>query len=127
MLKFFINLIGIAFFLCPFWAEGWDCPAGGELIVTAPRSGAHTFNDTIAVRGFLCGQYPVVLVQNRTTQKAVLTDTDESCSSKRCVYTFATFISDLALGENDLQATVPGKDPPLEVRVQVIRTALAQK
>lgn len=124
MLRIIIILIGLLAWNSAF---GWDCPGKGELIVTAPRAGAHTFNDSIAVRGFLCEDYQLVVVRNRTTETSVLTNTDEVCEGGICVYTFAAFMDDLALGVNDLEATVPGIDPPMEATVQVIRTALAAK
>lgn len=94
-------------------------------MVTAPRPGARTLNDTIAVRGFLCQDYHLVLVRNKTTDRTILTNTDALCDREGCIYTFATFMNDLALGENELAAVVPDQDPPVEVRITVLRTALA--
>lgn len=124
MLRIIIILIGLLAWNSAF---GWDCLKEGELVLTSPHTGAHTFNESIAVRGFLCQDHHFVVVRNRTTETSVLTNTDESCEGGVCIYTFAALVDDLALGVNDLQAVVPGLDPPMEVTVQVVRTALAAK
>ena len=122
-------MIGLVLSLCPgpSWGETGGCPEEGILVVTAPRPGARTSSDSIAVRGFLCQDYHLVLVTNRTTERSVIASTDRLCDGGGCVYTFATYIRDLALGENDLTALVPGQDPPIEVSVRVLRTAFAQR
>ena len=107
------------------WA--WECGSDKSFAVTYPRSGVSTYGDAISLRGFICHNFPIIVVKNVTTDKSVLTETKEICESGRCVYPFAVFVEDLAMGKNDLQATVPGREPPLEIHVEVVRTALAQK
>jgi hypothetical protein len=127
MRRLVLILIGISAPLV-VWAyptEGWDCPREEVLVVTAPRAGARTFRDFVTVKGFLCEKSYIVEVKNVTTRQLVMTDTDEVCEASHCVYTFSTSVRGLALGRNELTATVPGHDPPVEVRFEVIRTALA--
>ncbi len=114
--------------LASLWSHGVqasDCVNDRSLVVTAPRSGAHTFHDSIAVRGFICQNYPFVLVKNETTNRSFLTDTIPSCSTNGCVYSFTTFVRDLAVGTNEISAGIPSDDGPAAVRLEIVRTALA--
>lgn len=102
-----------------------DCTADRRIVVTYPRSGIRTYGDAISLRGFLCQNYPLIVVRNITTKKSMLTETREVCEDGQCVYPFAAFVEDLAPGTNELQAIIPGRSPPLSVSIQVIRTVLA--
>ena len=124
-MKIFLILIAL---LIPCGAWGWDCAEDGKMVVVAPRSGIRTQRDSIAVRGYLCQDYQVVLVKNTTTKKITMASTDEFCrENEGCVYTFAVFVDDLAMGTNELTAAIPGLQPPIEVHLSVIRTAFAMQ
>lgn len=127
MIRLILILIAITVPLgvWPYAPAGWECPGEEVLVVTAPRAGARTFRDFVTVKGFLCEKSYIVEVKNVTTRQLIVTDTDEVCEESQCVYTFSTSIRGLALGRNELTATVPGHDPPVEVHFEVIRTALA--
>ncbi len=124
-MKIFLILIAI---MASSAAWGWDCPDQEKIVVLAPRSGVRTQRDSISIRGYLCQNYRVVLVKNTTTKKIAMTGTDELCHGKEgCIYTFAVYVDDLAMGTNELTATIPGLHPPIEVHLSVIRTAFAMK
>ena len=122
MVRVFLILI---FLLIPWGVWGWDCPLEETMVITAPRSGIRTYRDSIAIRGFFCEKIHYVVVKNDTTERSTLTDTDEVCDGEDCIYTFSTLVNGLAMGSNRLTATVPGHDPPIEIHIEVIRTALA--
>lgn len=101
-----------------------ECSGEKDLIVTSPRQGARTNNTTVAFRGFTCRNAHIILVHNETTDDSFIADTDELCDGKDCVYRFATFIHNLAIGVNKIRATIPGQDPKEVIPIQIVRTAL---
>jgi hypothetical protein len=127
VIKYIIILIVILGIspLSTAWAK--DCEGEGQLFITSPREGDYTLNSGVSVRGYLCSNYQFVLIKNRTTESATLTDTMETCDQDGCVYTFSAFVRGLALGANELTASIPGQEDEnsIEASVEVIRTALA--
>lgn len=125
MRKIFLILISLfGLFQTPaVWSA--DCSAGDVIVLTSPRAGLKTLHDAVTVRGFLCERHPYVLVRNETTNKSAFAQTDEDCRGNSCTYRFAVPMRGLAPGSNQIKATIPGEDPPIEVEVEVIRTALA--
>ncbi len=103
-------------------AQAADCGRGEGLIVTAPRDGARTMNPSITIRGYLCNNYPLITIRNRTTSLEVITETSKICDGSECTYHFAAPVRELALGENKITAEIPGN---VVVEIEVIRTALA--
>lgn len=86
-----------------------------------------TLHNAVTVRGFLCENFPYVLVRNETTDRTAYAQTDAECHGSACTYRFAVPMRELAPGSNQIKATIPGKKPPIEVEVEVIRTALAAR
>jgi hypothetical protein len=118
-----VFIIMIGFMLgAPATARSTDCAPGEGLIVTAPRDGARTMNPSITIRGYVCDNYPLITIRNRTTSLEVITETSEVCEGKVCTYHFAAPVRELALGENLITAEVSGDEI---VEIEVIRTALA--
>ena len=103
-----------------------ECSENEPIIVTNPRAGAHIFNDGITIRGFLCVNYPLIEVRNETTDRTATSLTTEICDNHQCTYHFAVPMRSLALGINQIRATVPGEDPPIEAEVEIMRTAFAE-
>ena len=123
MIKFFIILIGMLAAWGPAaWAAS-DC-AGPELVVTAPRNGYKTLYAAVTVRGYLCRNYPLIMIRNETTNVETFTETREVCDTSECRYHFAAPVRELVLGENHITAVIPGEEE-FEVAIEVIRTALA--
>jgi hypothetical protein len=118
---FFIIMIGLMVG-GPMTVMAADCVPGEGLIVTAPRDGARTMNPSITIRGYVCDNYPLITIRNRTTSLEVITETREICEGSECTYHFAAPVRELALGENRITAEVPGSDA---VEIEVVRTALA--
>jgi hypothetical protein len=79
-------------------------------------------NPSIMIRGYLCSNYPLITIRNRTTSLEVITETSEVCDGSECTYHFAAPVRELALGENRITAEIPGDEI---VEIEVIRTALA--
>lgn len=102
-----------------------DCSSGEVIVLVSPRAGMKTLHDAVTVRGFLCESHPYVLVRNETTNKSAFAQTDQECHGNSCTYRFAVPMRGLAPGSNQIKAIIPGEDPPIEVEVEVIRTALA--
>jgi hypothetical protein len=114
----------LALLLLPAVSMAAECRDDSSLTVTAPRSGARTFNTSISFRGFTCDTARVVLVHNITTNEDFMADTDELCDESSCIYRFATFVYNLAVGVNELRVTIPGREDASPKTVQVVRTAL---
>jgi hypothetical protein len=98
-----------------------DCGPGAGLTVTAPRDGARTLSPSITIRGYVCEDYPLITIRNKTTSLEVITETKEVCEGSECVYHFAAPVRELALGENRITAETGDET----VEIEVIRTALA--
>lgn len=122
-----VFLILISFIGLSWTPVAWsaECPTGEVIVLTSPRAGMKTLHDAVTVRGYLCENYPYVLVRNETTDKSAFAQTDEECDGDSCTYRFAVPMRNLAPGSNQIKAAIPGEDPPIEVEVEVIRTALA--
>lgn len=127
MLKSIIILISILTVGIPGTGWGWACPPDTNLVVLSPQSGLHTMRNRVAIRGYLCQTYNLVLVKNETTEASFIADTERTCSSTRddCVYTFMAIVDDLAIGSNELTARILNQNAGDEVHVEVVRTALA--
>lgn len=117
-------LIGFLGLFLTQTARGADCSSGDILILTPP-SGTTTIRDSVTIRGFLCENHALVLIRNETTDHSTLTVTDEECDDGSCIYRFVARVRGLAPGINDITASVPDEDPPIETGVEIIRTALA--
>lgn len=126
MAKFIIMLIALAGLCLPAGSSSAaaDCHADHPLVVTSPHAGAMTFSKTIAVRGFLCDAYQLVMIRNKTTSKSAVGDTVKTCDGKDCVYSFRVLMGDLIWGVNQLEVLVPDQDPPVSYDIEVTRTAL---
>jgi len=83
--------------------------------------------DAITIRGFLCENFPLIEIRNETTDRGTTSMTTEVCDRHECTYQFAVPVRSLALGSNKIRALIPGEDPPIEVKVEITRTAFAAK
>ncbi len=108
-------------------AQAGDCEGDRTIILTSPQTGAKTMFDAITVRGFLCENFPLIEVRNETTDRSTTTMTTEVCDRHECTYEFAVPVRSLVLGTNQIRALIPGEDPPIEVKLDVVRTAFAAR
>lgn len=94
------------------------------MVIWSPRPGESVNSALVALRGFLCEPFPVIVVDNRTTHRTQVVDTTPLCEGSDCVYAFAALVKNLVPGPNHLIARTP--DGRYEVAVEVIRSALVR-
>ncbi len=101
----------------------FGCSEALPIILWSPRPGLAVKSSSVALRGFVCAESPVLMVKNLTTHGSQMIETKRVCRGGRCVSSFAALVKNLAPGPNRLSASTP--DGRAEISLEVIRSALA--